>query len=51
MKINIDNFCIDDVFNMLKKLTDKIKKKKGKKDKEEIKTIEDLPKDMYEINI
>lgn len=50
MKINIDSFCIDEVFNMLKKLTDKVKKKKGKKDKEEIKSFEE-PKDMYEINI
>mgnify|MGYP000857680984 CR=1 FL=1 len=35
-EINIDKFCIDDIFNMLKKLKDKIRKKKEiKKTKED----------------
>jgi hypothetical protein len=34
-KLNIDEFCIDDVFDTMKECTDKVKsKKKHKKEKE-----------------
>jgi len=43
--INIDKFCIDDIFNMLKKIKNKLRKKKDvKKSKEEDSAY-------YEINI
>jgi len=32
-KIDVDNFCIDDVFDMLEKFQKKVEKKKKKKDK------------------
>jgi len=32
-KIDIDNFCIDDVFSMLEKFQKKVEKKGKKKDK------------------